>query len=217
MDQDLVLQFTSITGSSPSLAEQYLRLGDNNLEQAIGLFFANEGAELGTGNADSQPASAPPSTTRKARTNTGYADEDGVVHLDSDDEGNTDTVNGKAAAGYDDNIKDEVPVNNPQTSATPGLPKTAQNANFEDDEAMARRLQEELYGGSGAGNAPSTGIGDQGYRAPIARTTQTLVGPDSFDPSNPEEMRAAVMEQMVARRQPRSRGKFKTSLITLAR
>jgi len=51
-------------------------------------------------------------------------------------------------------------------------------------------------------------LDEHGYRPPIGRTTETLVGPGSFDPSNAEEMRAAVMEQMMARRQPsRHRGK----------
>ena len=93
------------------------------------------------------------------------------------------------------------------TPAMAGLP-------VDEDEAMARRLQEEYYGGAQRGGAGSgnTMLDEEGYRAPIARTTQTLVGPDSFDPSNAEEMRAAVMEQMMARRQARpQRGKMLSS------
>ncbi|KAF2863490.1 hypothetical protein K470DRAFT_210527 [Piedraia hortae CBS 480.64] len=48
----------------------------------------------------------------------------------------------------------------------------------EDDEAMARRLQNEMYGG-GSGGA------DGGVRAPIARTTETLVGGDWDEDSVP--------------------------------
>lgn len=54
---------------------------------------------------------------------------------------------------------------------------------FEDDAAMARRLQEEMYAG-----------GTDDVRAPIARTTETLVGPGAedygdFDPMSHFRMR----------------------------
>lgn len=48
----------------------------------------------------------------------------------------------------------------------------AHAADYEDDEAMARRMQEELY----AGGDSSNGLDADGVRAPIARTTETLVG-----------------------------------------
>lgn len=67
---------------------------------------------------------------------------------------------------------------------------------IEDDEAMARRMQEEMYGAQGAG-------AEQDVRAPQARTAQTLLGPDSDDwRSDPDEMRAAVLEQMRRRQRP---------------
>jgi hypothetical protein len=71
----------------------------------------------------------------------------------------------------------------------------------EDDEAMARRLQEEMYGAGGAGGA-GAGFGDvdeEGVRAPMARTTETLVGPGSDWRDDPNEMQAAIGEQMEAR------------------
>ncbi|KAL5340531.1 hypothetical protein BJX70DRAFT_361279 [Aspergillus crustosus] len=46
----------------------------------------------------------------------------------------------------------------------------ARNPAFEDDAAMARRLQEEMYGGQ----EPADEV-----RAPMARTTETLVGPEA--------------------------------------
>ena len=49
-----------------------------------------------------------------------------------------------------------------------GVAQPQASAGFEDDEAMARRLQEEMYGGQ-----------EQGVRAPIARQAETLVGPDA--------------------------------------
>lgn len=80
-------------------------------------------------------------------------------------------------------------------------------ANMEDDEAMARRLQEEMYGGGGSGGAGGGGMMDQDdVRAPMARTTETLVGPDSDWRNDPNEMRAAIAEQMMARQQRRQGG-----------
>lgn len=76
---------------------------------------------------------------------------------------------------------------------------------FEDDEAMARRLQEEMYGGRGLGGA--AGDADaEGVRAPMARTTETLVGPNSDWRDDPSEMRAAIAEQMMARQRRRPAG-----------
>ena len=64
---------------------------------------------------------------------------------------------------------------------------------YEDDEAMARRLQEEAYG---AGRPEEV-------RAPMARTTETLVGSGSGwrggAMDDEDDMRAAVAEQMAAR------------------
>jgi hypothetical protein len=48
---------------------------------------------------------------------------------------------------------------------------------YEDDEAMARRLQEEFYGSGGG----SSSMGGDEVRAPMARTRETLVGPDIDD------------------------------------
>ncbi|KAF2842822.1 hypothetical protein M501DRAFT_1012217 [Patellaria atrata CBS 101060] len=72
-------------------------------------------------------------------------------------------------------------------------------ASTEDDEAMARRLQEEMYGGGG-----SSGM-NEGVRAPIERTTETLVGPGASWGGDSDDMRAAITEQLLARqRRPRA-------------
>lgn len=55
---DLIANFAAITAADTSIAEQYLRVSDNNLEQAIALFFENGGAPL-----DSQSAPAPAGAT----------------------------------------------------------------------------------------------------------------------------------------------------------
>ncbi|KAF4553913.1 Thioredoxin-like protein 7 [Elsinoe fawcettii] len=155
---DLIAQFTSITGATPERAQQYLTLSENNIEQAIQLFFETGGVDMGASMPE-QPAARPAATSQRYRE-----DQDGTITIDSDDEemGGTD-------------------------------PATAQQSSaYEDDEAMARRLQEEAYGSGGPG-----GEFDE-VRAPMARTTETLVGPDA-DWGGPDDMRVAVAEQMAAR------------------
>src|ERR1700744_1058575 len=90
MDDELIVQFTSITDTTPSQAEQYLRLTEGNLEQAIQLFFEDPNLATTAASASSSnpvPAPAPaaaPISTRKRKT---YGeDEQGVIHIDSDDE-----------------------------------------------------------------------------------------------------------------------------------
>ena len=208
MDEDTIAQFASITGSSPALAAQYLRLADNNTEQAIELFYANEGADL---EPSSQPPPIPAPSTRPTERGRGYQDEEGVVHLDSDQED----------LEYSDNDDVEVtrqhrrkplaaggPTSTLQTSSSATPPVGQASVAVDEDEAMARRLQEEFYGAAGrSGGSGAEIVDEHGYRAPIGRTTETLVGQGSFDPADEEEMRAAVMGQMAARRQPpRHRG-----------
>jgi hypothetical protein len=159
MDQENILNFVSITSCDPDKAAQYLRLTDNNLEQAIQLFF--DSPNLDVGGASSSQAPAPASTSAQ-----------NVINIDSDDE-----------------MSDFDPA--AHTSTPPARPQ----ADVEDDEAMARRLQEEMYGGG----APS---GQEEVRAPMQRTTETLVGPGSnWGPADTEDdLNEMVQEQMARRR-----------------
>lgn len=73
-------------------------------------------------------------------------------------------------------------------------------ANTEDDEAMARRLQEEMYGAGGAGLAQDE------VRAPMERRTETLVGPNAnWGPGNEEEDVQAMIQEQLRRRNPATR------------
>ena len=205
MDEDTIHQFASITGSSPALAAQYLRLAENNTEQAIELFYANEGADLEPSiqpSHPSHPPPIPPPSTRPAGRRRNYQDEEGVVHLDSDQEDLDYSDDDVEVTGQ--NLKQPSTAGR-ATSPPPTLSGATGRAPIavDDDEAMARRLQEEFYGAAGrSGGGITEMLDEHGYRAPIGRTTETLVGHGSFDPTDEDEMRAAVMEQIAARRQP---------------
>lgn len=74
----------------------------------------------------------------------------------------------------------------------------AHSASVEDDEAMARRLQQEMYGA--VGNSSGEGSSSEAVRAPIARTAETLVGPGSYDyRQDPGQMNAAIAQQLFSR------------------
>ena len=221
MDPAALAQFAAITGSSDHIAAQYLGLTEGHTEQAIELYFANDGADLQTSSLDPQQSNADPGVPQPPHSSgpsRGYQDADGIVHIDDSDPDDQDFAN-------DGNDADE-----PTTRRTRKLRQNARptpsdsshnrpdplgrqgKAAIDDDEAMARRLQEEFYGAVGQNggtiNGSSEVLDEHGYRAPIGRTTETLIGPGSLDPTNAEEMRAAVLEQMMARRQqPRNRGK----------
>lgn len=74
---------------------------------------------------------------------------------------------------------------------------TVRPSRVEDDEVMARRLQDEMYGNGGTNQDP------EGVRAPIGRRTETLLGPGADWREDPEEMNAAIGEQLMARQQRR--------------
>jgi len=159
--EDALAEFTSITGATLERAQQYLTLTENNLEQAIQLYFDAGGVDMGTTEAEttqSQPVSATTAVPSRPTTTSYREDANGAVLLDSDDE--------------------DMVESNTRTDPSHG--------NYEDDEAMARRLQEEAYGSGGV-------IGGQDdVRAPMARTTETLVGGPDLDYGGMGGMRASL-------------------------
>lgn len=80
-------------------------------------------------------------------------------------------------------------------AAHASTPPTRPQPAVEDDEAMARRLQEEMYGAGGP-------AGEEEVRAPMQRTTETLIGPGSnWGPADDnEDVDALVQEQLNRRR-----------------
>ncbi|PVH97772.1 hypothetical protein DM02DRAFT_66493 [Periconia macrospinosa] len=163
MDDEAISNFVAITSCDPTKAAQYLRLTDNNLEQAIQLFFDSPNLDLGT-------SSAPQSSTQNA------SNAHDPIHVPSDD---------------DMDIDDDTQAARP----------SAFQQNVDDDEAMARRLQEEMYGSGGGG-----GLGQDEVRAPIDRRTETLVGPGAdWGPDEEDDINALVQEQLARRRNPTTR------------
>lgn len=213
MTDEAVAQFISFTSSTTERAEQYLRLTDGDIQQAIDLFFANDGNDAyGSTSAPTASAQSAAQSARgvhrqaaTSRPRQDYEDEDGVVHIDSDrdltddDEPQVTGFNTRQAARPGRSRSD---VRTP-SSMTPPPARTATNL-VDEDEAMARRLQEEFYGDAGLVDE----LGPDGVRAPLARTTETLVGPESFDSTNRDELRDAVLEQMQIRQRLQQRGMY---------
>jgi len=169
MDEE-VAQFTAFTSAEPAKAVQYLQLTDGNLEQAIQLYFENPDLDLGATSPQAS-RSAPPAPPADRPTH--YEDEQGVIHVDSDEE-------------------EEDPFPTESIIQPTALP----DSDFEDDEAMARRLQNEMYAGEGEG---------VDVRAPIARTAETLVGPGA-DYNDEADMNAAMIAHERAREARRRLG-----------
>jgi hypothetical protein len=158
--------FVGFTGATPEIARRYLGFTENDPQQAIQLFF--DSPDLASGIAPE--AAAPPIPTASRPHQPPTSSGSNLIDLDSDDDMDIDS--------------DE------ETARAAALSRAA---DVEDDEAMARRMQEELYaGGDGAG-----GMDADGVRAPIARRTETLVGgPDDSGYGQAGYMDASVAQQL---------------------
>ena len=167
---DAIAQLVTITGTTPELAAQYVQLADGDANQAAQLFFENGGADLVA--TTSAASAAQPSTSSSRPSGAGLAHN--PINVDDDDR-----------------ISDD---NDPEITS---YRRVNDGDNFEDDEAMARRLQEEMYGGST----------EQGVRAPIARQTETLLGPGAdVGIMAGSDTDAAIQQRMRAFQERRTRG-----------
>jgi hypothetical protein len=174
---EAISEFAAITGAEPKVARHYLSMTDGIVEQAIQLFF--DSPELASTMENTPTTPAPPAASSMAAGRTAA----GAINLDSDD----------------DMPMEEFDHDGEPTIQAPEISRPAPTAAFEDDEAMARRMQEEFYGGVGAGSGDGvTGFDNESVRAPMARTTETLVGPSGgFYPG--DDMRDSVLQQIRAR------------------
>ncbi|KFA46041.1 hypothetical protein S40293_07466 [Stachybotrys chartarum IBT 40293] len=195
--EENVSTFVGITGAGQDVARAFLEMTNGDFERAIELYFENPelaqgvGAGISAGSASHPSSAAVPSTS--SRTNIGREDERGVIHIDSDEDQDMQSDDGRPDP-FDDDDDDRAAV-----------AQAAALAQEEEDAAMAKRLQEELYRenhGSGAGGGSDS---PEGVRAPIAATTETLVAPDMAWGGH-DDAEAAIFEQLRRRRHPPPRG-----------
>lgn len=172
---EAIAQVVVFCDTTPERAAQYVQLADGDANQAVSLFFENNGADLAAQFTTPTPASA------SGVTGVGNAQD--PINID---DGNISDDNDPEITGFR-----KAPTSEPQQPAT---------AAIEDDEAMARRLQEEMYGGGGVEHA---------VRAPIARQTETLVGPGAnSSPYTGAAIDPAIQERLQAMQSRRGSGKL---------
>ncbi|KAK0624819.1 hypothetical protein B0T17DRAFT_616985 [Bombardia bombarda] len=216
-----VENFISITGAPATAARRMLELTNDDVSQAIQLWFADEDLQRALSNPDPSTATAGASsaaagasassrsrqTSRpRAAQRAGREDTEGVIVIDSDSDDDVQMTEDDSFGQFDDDEDDVVQAVN-----------VARTAQEEEDAAMAKRLQEELYAGGDSGGGAA--VNEDGVRAPMARTTETLIGPAGFGGyggGDQDEVQAAVLEQLRRRRQAqatsRSRNPFAQSV-----
>lgn len=173
-----------ITGASDTAARRILDMCGGDLEQSVMLWYGDEELQRSLSTPDTAMPTASTSNaatssarSRPARQPAGRQDTRGVIHIDSDD---------------DDVAMTEDEIFDSDDDMAQAVARTAQE---EEDAAIAQRLQDELYSGQAAGD-------EDGVRAPLARTTETLVAPSyngGFD--DDDEAQAAMMQQLRRRQQ----------------
>ena len=180
MDEAAQAQFLAITGASATTAAQYLQFAEENLEAAIELYYANDGAPL-EAPAQAQPPPVPPPSTRPSGHRPPESPREGPITIDSDDDfiPDDDDVQFTGSNSKEGRGSSRTPA----ASQTPPVATSSQGVGasaLEDDEAMARRLQEEIYGSvpGGSTNAQSEAVDADGYRQHLQRTTEPLIGPE---------------------------------------
>jgi hypothetical protein len=166
--EDAAETFKMVTGASDPVARRYLEMTENDAQQAIALFFDSPDLASGVNEAASPAAPAVPVSSRPSGVNDRPQGASRVVNLDDEED--------EDIPDFDEN----------QHAAAVG-----RAVDFEDDEAMARRIQQEMYAGGDAAG----GFDADGVRAPIARTTETLVGGPG-GPWGHDDMEAAIAQQM---------------------
>jgi hypothetical protein len=183
MDEEAIAQFCAITDASPEVAKGFLSLTGNDPNQAVTLFFENP--ELASSVQAGAPPAPPAHTRPSASRSAGRQDSSGIIHIDSDDD--------DAMQVDDDSDDDRAAVQH-----------AANAAQEDEDAAMARRLQEEMYQDQGSGAGGAGAIGEEGVRAPIGRTTETLIAPDpNWGPDDDDgAAHSAILEQLRRRQRP---------------
>ncbi|KAH7312531.1 hypothetical protein B0I35DRAFT_356585 [Stachybotrys elegans] len=189
--EENISNFAAITGAGNDIARGFLQLTNGDFERAIELYFENPELASGIGAGLSGSAGGAPAASgaSRSRSNIGRQDSSGVIHIDSDDDADMDYADNDSLPGIDDDDDGDA-----------AAARTAAAAQEEEDAAMAKRLQEELYReNNGSGSGGFGGADD--VRAPIARTTETLIAPNpSWGPS--DDVDASILDSSWRRRPP---------------
>ena len=157
---ELVAQFTAVTSADPGRAAQYLRLTEGNLEQAIQLFYDSPALDLST--SDAARHTEPHHSAEGTAGRPPYREDgEGIVHIDSEDE---------ASESMDVDRRTLLPRTHRPNPSPSFSQLMAEETTYEDDEAIAQRLQNEMF---------ETRADLDGVRAPMARVSETLIGPGS--------------------------------------
>lgn len=168
---DNVAQFMSITDQSAEVSQGCLNMTEGDVMAAVNMFFENpeiansfnHPPSAAATSSNAAPAAAPSRPQGASRPGgIGRQDNEGVIHIDDDD----------------DDIFDDIPDESDSDLEPAGANNLQRIAQESDDAAMARRLQEEMYGGRGSGGDGA--LGPDGVRAPIGRTTETLIAPSGY-------------------------------------
>lgn len=176
-------QFMSITDQNATVSAGYLSMTDGDVMSAVNMFFENPDlASSFNQQASAATSSAPPipTSSRPQPTTFGREDSSGVIHIDDDDDDNDD----------DADEPFDIPDDDDDGTSHAALQRIAQES---DDAAMAQRLQQEMYGENAAGA--------DGVRAPIARTTETLVAPTGYGGMEEDDY-GHMLDQMRRRNRP---------------
>jgi UBX domain-containing protein 7 len=188
MADEEIASFVAFTGTTDDVARQILEITGGDLGQAATLYFDNPESwdalpstlDMASSSAAQPPADRPPPIPMSTRPE--------VINLDSDDDEDIQML--------DEDFSD-VLASEAQT--------VARSAQEEEDAAMAKRLQEELY----SENAQTA----DGIRAPIARTTETLLAPEygAGAIEDDDDAIARHLEQLARRRH--AQGKWASQVL----
>lgn len=169
-----IAQIVTITSASPERAAQYLQLADGDPDAAVMLYFEYNGADPSGGPAPYSAPPPPPASSRPAA----IGDEQNPIDIDD----------GHVSDDNDPEITGFRKVDASEREAQP----RSRGPTFDADAEYARQLQEEMYGGAGAGPT-----GEEEIRAPIARQSETLLGPGAdMTPLDDRDIPAHLMQQM---------------------
>jgi UBX domain-containing protein 7 len=169
-----IAQIVTITSASPERAAQYLQLADGDLDSAVTLYFDHNGADLTGGSSSDNPPPLPASSRDGPR-----GDAQHPIDLDG---GTISDDNDPEITGFREVSRSEGRPRSPPKGST-----------FDADAEYARQLQEEMYGGGGGQQL----TGEEEVRAPIARQSETLLGPGAdVSPLEDRDIPAHVLQQM---------------------